>query len=48
MGKGDTRTRRGKIYNGSHGKKRPGRIKKEKPVPVTRTATAPARGSRSR
>ncbi|MCA3214009.1 MAG: 30S ribosomal protein THX, partial [Burkholderiales bacterium] len=25
MGKGDLRTRRGKIYNGSHGKKRPGR-----------------------
>lgn len=48
MGKGDTRTRRGKIYNGSHGKKRPGRIKKDKPVPVTRTATAPARGSKSR
>lgn len=23
MGKGDTRTRRGKIYNGSYGKKRP-------------------------
>ncbi|HET9024242.1 MAG TPA: 30S ribosomal protein THX [Burkholderiaceae bacterium] len=28
MGKGDTRTRRGKIYNGSYGKKRPGRLKK--------------------
>lgn len=28
MGKGDRRTRRGKIYNGSHGKKRPGRRKK--------------------
>jgi ribosomal small subunit protein bTHX len=24
MGKGDRRTRRGKIYNGSYGKKRPG------------------------
>jgi 30S ribosomal protein S31 len=28
MGKGDRRTRRGKIYNGSYGKKRPGRTKK--------------------
>jgi 30S ribosomal protein S31 len=28
MGKGDLRTRRGKIYNGSFGKKRPGRKKK--------------------
>jgi 30S ribosomal protein S31 len=28
MGKGDRRTRRGKIYNGSHGKKRPGNPKK--------------------
>jgi 30S ribosomal protein S31 len=28
MGKGDTRTRRGKIYNGSHGKKRPHRARK--------------------
>jgi ribosomal small subunit protein bTHX len=25
MGKGDKRTRRGKIYKGSYGKKRPGR-----------------------
>lgn len=50
MGKGDLRSRRGKIYNGSHGKKWPGRIKKAKPVPVTRTATAPApaRGSKPR
>ena len=28
MGKGDTRTRRGKIYNGSYGKKRPHRARK--------------------
>ncbi len=48
MGKGDLRTRRGKIYNGSHGKKRPGRVKKEKAAPVTRTHAAPARGSKSR
>ena len=29
MGKGDLRTRRGKIYNGSHGKTRPGKAKKK-------------------
>ncbi len=29
MGKGDLRTRRGKIYNGSFGKKRPHRAKKK-------------------
>lgn len=34
MGKGDLRTRRGKIYNGSHGKTRPGRVKKKKNEPV--------------
>ncbi|OGA17818.1 MAG: ribosomal small subunit protein bTHX [Betaproteobacteria bacterium RIFCSPLOWO2_02_FULL_66_14] len=28
MGKGDKRTRKGKIYKGSYGKKRPQRIKK--------------------
>jgi 30S ribosomal protein S31 len=30
MGKGDKRTRKGKIYKGSYGKKRPQRIKKKK------------------
>jgi 30S ribosomal protein S31 len=30
MGKGDTRTRRGKINNGSYGKKRPHKIKQAK------------------
>jgi 30S ribosomal protein S31 len=35
MGKGDLRTRRGKIYNGSHGKKRPGRVKKKAGVAKT-------------
>jgi 30S ribosomal protein S31 len=29
MGKGDKRTRRGKIYKGSYGKKRPQRVKKK-------------------
>ena len=28
MGKGDKRTRRGKIYRSSYGKKRPQRVKK--------------------
>jgi 30S ribosomal protein S31 len=32
MGKGDKRTRRGKIYKGSYGKKRPQRIKSKKKV----------------
>jgi 30S ribosomal protein S31 len=30
MGKGDKRTRRGKIYKGSYGKKRPQRVKSKK------------------
>lgn len=30
MGKGDKRTRRGKIFRGSYGKKRPYRAKKKK------------------
>ena len=30
MGKGDKRTRRGKIYKGSYGKTRPHRTKKKK------------------
>ena len=30
MGRGDKRTRKGKIYRGSYGKTRPGRIKKKK------------------
>ena len=29
MGKGDVRTRRGKIYNGSYGKRRPHNPKKK-------------------
>ena len=31
MGKGDKRTRRGKIYKGSYGKSRPHRSKKKQP-----------------
>ncbi len=30
MGKGDKRTRRGKIYRGSYGKRRPHRARKKK------------------
>lgn len=45
MGKGDLRTRRGKIYNGSHGKKRPGRPAKKATQPAI-AAPAPARGGR--
>jgi 30S ribosomal protein S31 len=37
MGKGDVRTKRGKIYNGSYGKTRPHKLKKKAP------ATAAAR-----
>ena len=40
MGKGDTRTRKGKIYNGSYGKNRPGRVKKKS------EAAAPVRPGR--
>lgn len=32
MGKGDRRTRKGKIYRGSYGKTRPGRPKKKAPA----------------
>lgn len=28
MGKGDKRTKKGKIYRGSYGKRRPGKLKK--------------------
>ncbi len=37
MGKGDRRTRRGKIYNGSHGKTRPGREPKKADAPAAKT-----------
>jgi 30S ribosomal protein S31 len=42
MGKGDLRTRRGKIYNGSHGKTRPGRAQK-KAATKTPAHSTPAR-----
>jgi len=34
MGKGDVRTRRGKIFNGSYGKTRPGRAPKKGEAPA--------------
>lgn len=37
MGKGDQRTRRGKLVNGSFGKRRPKH--KQKPTPVVATPT---------
>ncbi|HEX4583827.1 MAG TPA: 30S ribosomal protein THX [Burkholderiaceae bacterium] len=43
MGKGDLRTRRGKIYNGSYGKRRPHRAPKktaEQRPPVRRPPSA--------
>ncbi len=37
MGKGDKRTRRGKIYNGSYGRTRPHKLKKTPaPAPAKR------------
>ncbi len=41
MGKGDSRTRRGKIYNGSYGKRRPHRARK---TAQGAAATRPAKG----
>lgn len=48
MGKGDLRTRRGKIYNGSFGKKRPGRVKKAKEASQTPGAPGRLAGGRTR
>jgi 30S ribosomal protein S31 len=40
MGKGDRRTRRGKIFRGSHGKRRPKVTKRTKPRPAAASASA--------
>jgi len=50
MGKGDTRTRRGKIYNGSFGKRRPHRAPKKGAAPVVpeRAPSTPAPRGRAR
>lgn len=47
MGKGDVRTRKGKIYNGSHGKTRPGR-KPVKPAKADNPATTRTGGAAGR
>ncbi len=36
MGKGDKRTKKGKIYRGSYGKRRPRKLKTAKPAPKKR------------
>jgi 30S ribosomal protein S31 len=41
MGKGDMRTRKGKIYRGSHGRTRPGKSKPS--AAATAVAKRPAR-----
>lgn len=38
MGKGDRKTRRGKIYRGSHGKARPHKVKRGTSDAVTKGA----------
>lgn len=50
MGKGDRRTRRGKIYNGSFGKRRPHRAPKkaEAQAAPERAPLAPASRGRAR
>ena len=42
-GKGDRRTRRGKIYNGSYGKTRPHRGKKPTAAPASAKPASKAR-----
>jgi 30S ribosomal protein S31 len=42
MGKGDVRGRRGKIFNGSYGKKRPHKKKKRAAQPATSAPKAAA------
>ncbi|MGC4029098.1 MAG: 30S ribosomal protein THX [Steroidobacteraceae bacterium] len=46
MGKGDRRTRRGKIYAGSFGKSRPKDSKAGKAKPAVKTAAAPKPAAR--
>ncbi|MBX5438279.1 MAG: 30S ribosomal protein THX [Thermoflavifilum sp.] len=45
MGKGDIRTRRGKIWKGTFGKSRPARKQNKKQFPVARTSAASAEAS---
>jgi ribosomal small subunit protein bTHX len=41
MGKGDRRSRRGKLFRGSHGKRRPHRLKKAQPASGPRAEPRP-------
>lgn len=40
MGKGDKRTKKGKIYRGSYGKRRPRKLNKKKAAHAAATAAA--------
>jgi 30S ribosomal protein S31 len=48
MGKGDTRTRKGKIYNGSYGNARPHGSKATTKVVTPKAAVAPAKKTAAR
>ena len=48
MGKGDTRTRKGKIYNGSYGNARPHGTKAITKVVTPKAAVAPAKKAPAR
>jgi 30S ribosomal protein S31 len=39
MGKGDTKTKRGKITKGTYGKRRPHKVKKAEAVPEVKAAS---------
>ncbi len=41
MGKGDRRSRRGKLFRGSHGKRRPDRLKKAPAAAGTKPEARP-------
>lgn len=48
MGKGDTRTRKGKIYNGSYGNARPHGVKAIARAATPKAAVAPAKKAPAR
>lgn len=48
MGKGDKRTRRGKIYNGSHGKKRPQTLRQKASDKTVTKGTTQRRSTRGK
>ncbi|SFV31112.1 30S ribosomal protein THX [Thermoflavifilum thermophilum] len=47
MGKGDIRTRRGKIWKGTFGKSRPARKQNKKQFPVAKTSASPETSANS-